>query len=243
MTAPPFAPIWERALARKGAQYIEEHAAAPLSDGELAGLSDDRWLSAMSLCVFAAGFRWRVVRAKWGGFEDAFMGFVPSAVAELGEREREGLRQDPRIVRNPQKIAATVANAAFVRDTAREHGTFSGFVQSWGDDLVGLWAYLAKHGARLGGMTGPRSLRVAGKDTFLLTPDVCRALAEVGVIAEPKATSAKAKRAAQEAFMAWRAETGLPLSRLSLIVACSTEAPAGDDDDGDGDTDGDDAGE
>jgi 3-methyladenine DNA glycosylase Tag len=234
VSAPPFAPIWERALGRKGATYLEEHVATPLSDGELAGLSDDRWLSAMSLCVFAAGFRWRVVRAKWGGFEDAFMGFVPSVVAELGERERAGLRQDPRIVRNPQKIAATVANAAFVRDTAREHGTFSGFVQGWGDDLVGLWAHLAKHGARLGGMTGPRTLRVAGKDTFLLTPDVCRALAEVGVITEAKATSAKAKRAAQEAFLAWRAETGLPLSRLSLIVACSTEAPpAGDDEDGD----------
>ncbi|HAG41377.1 MAG TPA: 3-methyladenine DNA glycosylase, partial [Pseudoalteromonas sp.] len=40
-------------------------------------------------------------------------------------------------------------------------------VANWpGDDTIGLWAYLKKHGARLGGNTGPYALRALGKDTF-----------------------------------------------------------------------------
>src|SRR4051812_21005543 len=43
----------------------------------LAKLGDDRVLAEMTRRAFCAGFAWRVIDAKWAGFEEAFEGFDP----------------------------------------------------------------------------------------------------------------------------------------------------------------------
>ena len=218
-----FADIHARAVARKGQAYIDERLpnVTPLPD--VSETPDDRWLSSMAMCAFAAGFTWRVIQAKWDGFEEAFYGFDPVTVAGFDEGIIEGLTQDRRIVRNPQKIRATVENAAFVARVAEEHGGFGRFVQNWpDDDLIGLWAYLKKHGARLGGNTGPRVLRYMRKDTFILTNDVTHGLTELGLMTA-KPTSGRGQREAQAAFLAWREETGRPLAELSVLLALSVD--------------------
>ncbi len=73
-------------------------------------------------------------------------------------------------------------NAHFILDVAKEHGSFGKFISRWpGPDLIGLFAYMKKHGTRLGGMTGQRVLRNMGKDTFVITGDVIRCLQRAGV--------------------------------------------------------------
>ena len=77
----------------------------------------------MTQRVFSAGFVWRVIRAKWDGFEEAFDHFDPATVAAYDAEDIARLSQDERIVRNNQKIQATVKNARFVqanRPGARE---------------------------------------------------------------------------------------------------------------------------
>lgn len=226
MTRRSFNPIYKRALKRKGGEDDFFHyLTPPRSTEELRLLTDDRWLAAVTKCVFAAGFRWRVIDAKWDGFEYAFIGFEPAAVAEFDESMIEALRHDARIVRNPLKILSTIENAKFLMAVAAEHGSFSDFVADWpDDDVIGLWAYLKKHGDRLGGNTGPRSLRSLGKDTFVLTGDVTYALTELGIMtASP--TSKRGQREAQEAFNAWKRETGRPFAELSVILAQSVDRP------------------
>lgn len=221
-----FEPIYERAVERKGEQALAERLPDVESSAVLATLPDDRFLAAMARCVFSAGFRWKVIEAKWPGFEDAFLGFDPASVAAFNEDAVEDLSADRRIVRNPQKIKATIANARFITATQDEHGTYASFIANWPeDDIVGLWDYLAKNGARLGGNTGPRSLRMVGKDTFHLSPDVTFALTEMGILTS-KPTSKKARAAAQAAFNGWRKETGRPMAHLSMILACTVPRPA-----------------
>ena len=222
MSAPPFAPILARALSRHGAA-LQDRLPTPRSPDALAAIPDDRYLAEMTRRVFSAGFVWRVVDAKWDGFEAAFHGFEPSAVATLGSVAPGALLDDARVIRNPQKIRATFDNARFVLQTAEEHGSFGRFLADWPEtDIVGLWDTLAARGSRLGGDTGPRFLRGMGKDTFILTPDVVAGLTELGVLTG-KATSKTARRAAQETFLAWRAETGRGLGALSVILACSVD--------------------
>ncbi|MBX6324229.1 MAG: DNA-3-methyladenine glycosylase I, partial [Rhodospirillaceae bacterium] len=63
-------------------------------------------------------------------------------------------------------------------------------------------------------------LRMAGKDTFILTPDVVIGLQRAGALDGPP--TGKAGRArAQGAFNAWAEETGRPLCHLSMILALS----------------------
>lgn len=228
----PFSEIEARALERHGPEALAARLPALRSEAELRALPDDRVLAAMTRHVFSAGFVWRVIEAKWEGFEAAFRGFEPGALLELDPGELAALRADTRIVRNGQKIDATLRNAAFVAAVAEEHGSFGDFLADWpAGDPVGLWQVLKKQGARLGGDSGPRSLRSLGYDTFVLTGDVKAALEGAGV-AVGKGTSQKAQRAAQEAFLRWREETGRPLAHLSVVAACSTGKVYRPEDDG-----------
>lgn len=188
----------------------------------LSQTTDDRLLATMTRCVFNAGFNWKVIDAKWDGFEAAFEGFDPHRLAFFGDEMLGQLVSDARIVRNGQKIKATLENARFVADTAREHGSFGQFLSDWpADDQVGLLDYLNKHGSRLGGATGQYFLRFSGWDAWITSGDVCKALLREDVLEKPEAKTRKALKAAQAAFNNWHAETGLPYAQISRILALS----------------------
>ncbi|MCP4446805.1 MAG: hypothetical protein GY811_15870 [Myxococcales bacterium] len=104
-----------------------------------------------------------------------------------------------------------------------EHGSFGAYLSQWpSEELVGLWGDLHRRGARLGGFTRGLFLRDVGKDTFLLTGDVVRALVGARVI-NKEPTSKRALSAVQDAFSAWREGSGRPLCQLSKILSCSVD--------------------
>jgi 3-methyladenine DNA glycosylase Tag len=215
-----FEPIYQRAIQGHG-QALALRLPEVRSAEEIRAIPDDRYLAQMTQGVFQAGFVWRVIQNKWPGFEEAFLGFEPQALLNMEAEELATLRQDTRIVRNGQKIDATLKNALWVDAISEEYGGFGSFLAEWPqDDIIGLWSALKKQGARLGGDTGPRFLRRCGVDTFILTGDVKQALLHSGVPIT-KGTSQRDQRAAQAAFLEWREETGMPLAHLSVIAACS----------------------
>jgi hypothetical protein len=70
-------------------------------------------------------------------------------------------------------------------------------------------------------MSGQRFLRNVGKDTFVLTGDVVRALRENRVEISANPSSKRDLSAIQERFNAWHHDTGLPYTHLSKIAAYS----------------------
>jgi 3-methyladenine DNA glycosylase Tag len=218
-----FAAIRDRAAQRKGGEEVLERllGAAP-DNAKLATMADDRILSMMASRVFSAGFVWRVIEQKWPGFEAAFLGFEPKALLFQPEDFWHDLASDKRIVRNPQKIMAVRANAQFVADIAREHGSFGKFLAAWpASDQIGLLELLAKRGTRLGGRTGQYLLRFIGKDAFVMSGDVVACLRDAGLDIAEAPTSKKDLRKIQDQLNAWAEETGLPYTHLSRICAMS----------------------
>lgn len=65
----------------------------------------------LSLEAFQSGLSWITILRKRDAFRRAFAGFDPVAVAAFGPDDVERLLADPGIVRNRQKIEATIANA------------------------------------------------------------------------------------------------------------------------------------
>ena len=80
---------------------------------------------------------------------------------------------------------------------------------------------LRRRGSRLGGFSGPMVLRHLGKDTMMLTDSVLKALRAQGVVDAKNPTSQAAQRKVQDAFNAWREESGRQLCQLSQILALS----------------------
>ena len=182
---------------------------------------DDRYLAAMAKVIMRSGFSWKVVEAKWPGFEAAFLGFDPHAVAMFSDDDLARLVSDASIIRNGQKIRAIQDNAIMVTRIIKDQGSFGDFLADWPNgDFVGLWAYLKKNGNRLGGKSASYFLREVGWDSPIMSKDVVLALVREGVV-EKEPTSQKALAQMQEAFDSWRAETGLPNAHLSRILAQS----------------------
>lgn len=207
-----------------GAEALEKLLPDIKSAAALAKIPDDRWLSAISKKIFQAGFNWTVVENKWPGHEKAFFGFNPKRCAFLTDEEIEALAKDTSIIRNFAKIAAVRENAAFLNDLAKQHGSAAKFFAQWPDeDLVGLLALLGKQASRLGGNTAQMMLRDMGKDSFILTGDVCTALIREGVVTK-KPSSQRDMAAVQASFNQWRAESGRPFAHISRILAFTVES-------------------
>lgn len=220
---PDFRKIRARAAQRKGgdAVLVSLLGAAP-DNGALAKVPDDRILSAMAERVFAAGFVWSVIEQKWPGFEEAFLHFEPKRLLFQPDDFWHDLASDRRIVRNPQKIRSVRDNAAFVERVSAEHGGFGRFLAGWpADDQVGLMAYLARHGSRLGGNTGQYLLRWLGWDAFIISADMSAALRDAGLDIAESPTSKRDLDKIQAQVNAWTAETGLPRKHISRILAMS----------------------
>lgn len=213
----------ERAIAQHGSlAEIENKLPKPLSKAALANIKDDRYLAEMAACLFRAGFVWRIIQLKWEGFETVFNHFLPIWVASRSPEEIETIATDTRIVRNLTKVKSVQENALFILDIQREHGSFGKFLAEWPEDnIVGLWKYLKKHGNRLGGNSGQYFLRFMGKDTFILSRDVCTALQAEGIVDKAQITSQSDLAKVQAAFNEMRAESGRSLSELSMILALS----------------------
>jgi len=220
----PLASIFDKAAEIKGgSQALEKLLPHPAAATELAALPDDRYLAEMAKDVFRSGFVWQIVEHKWPDFERAFKGFIPKVNAMLSDEQLEQLATDASIIRNYKKIESVRANAQFILDVAAEHGSFGRFIADWpGDDIVGLLQVLKKRGSRLGGHTGMYFLRFVGKDTFVFSADVVKALVREGVVTK-EPTSQRDQAAAQAAFNAWKEESGRPLCQISRILAASVD--------------------
>jgi len=219
----PFKTIRARAEKRKGGAEALARLLPPRPNPEdLTKHKDDRVLAEMTKRVFSAGFAWSVIEAKWPGFEEAFLGFEPGPLSLKPDEFWDALTKDARIVRNAAKIMSVRANASFVRDIAKEHGSFGKLLAGWpSSDEIGLLDLLAKRGSRLGGNTGQMLLRFLGWDGFVMSKDVIACLRDAGLDVGEEIKSKRDLAKVQAQFNAWAKETGLPYVHLSRICAMS----------------------
>ena len=217
-----FEHLWQQALSHHQSEAaIRERFPDIRSAAQLKAVTDDRYLSDIVRRVFRAGMNHSVVDSKWPAFEEAFWGFNPEACRLIDDARFEELMQNTGLIRHWGKMKTIPVNAQMVVDIAAEHGSFGQFIAQWPEhDIVSLWQYLKKHGSHLGGDGGARLLRMVGKDTFVLSDDVVRVLVNEGVVTK-KPTSVRDMNAAQAFFNDLKAETELPYSAISMVLALS----------------------
>ncbi len=220
-----FEEIFQRAVKRKGGvTQLQSLLPSIKSLEQVRLLTDDRALSIMTQCIFQAGFRWKVVDKKWPDFEAVFKQFNPKILEMLSAEDLEVLVKDTRIIRNMQKIATVPKNAQWINEIADEHGSFAKFISQWpSSNAIELFKLLKKRGARLGGNTGQRVLRMIGVDSFILTPDVLQALRQADIGFYGAAGSMKDMKLIQQAFNVWHKETLMPYTHISKILSFSVD--------------------
>ena len=75
-------------------------------------VTDERELfEKLTLDGAQAGLAWITILRKREGYRQAYEGFDPARIAAYGDKDVARLLADPGIVRNRQKVAASIANA------------------------------------------------------------------------------------------------------------------------------------
>ena len=218
-----FDEIFTIAADRKGGpEALEALLKTPPSPEEVAQRPLSDWLEEMARAIFQAGFNWKVIEAKWPGFQTAFEGFDVSKVAHYSDEDLDRLLSDKGVVRNGAKLSAVIDNARLLKELDAETGNASKHLAAWpAEDQIGLIGLFTKRGKRLGGATGQRVLRMMGRDSYIFSADVCARLIAEGVIDKAPPTSKKALTTVQDAFNTWRTESGRPMTQISQVLAFS----------------------
>jgi 3-methyladenine DNA glycosylase Tag len=203
-----------------GHAVLEAKLSKPLPLKDLLAIPEDRWLSTLTKCIFQAGFNWKVIEAKWDGFETAFDQFDVGRCAFMNDEKFDALLQDTRIVRNGTKIATVRENAALLLELRQADGVAQTLEEWPSDDYIGLLEMLKKRGSRLGGTTAQYAMRFSGRDSFILSRDVVARLIAENII-DKQPGSKKSMAQVQAAFNTWMEQSNRSLTEISRVLAMS----------------------
>jgi len=114
-----------------------------------------------------------------------------------------------RIIRNFGKTWPSEENALMISECQSSHGFFFSLIASWpNDDIIVYGAYLKKNGARIGGNTGPYTLKPWAKTPFYADKGRWGYLRLHDIIPNRKETR-----------IAWKAGTAVPFNQLDTRKA------------------------
>lgn len=216
----PWSEIEARASDKLGGAAALAAQMPPVLTPEVLAAKPDSWfLSAMTRRVFQAGMQHRVINERWPEFERYFWRFEPEKLMLLSEEQLERAMLEPGLIRHWTKLRTIPVNAGVMADISKRQGGFGRWLAEWPDhQLVALWRTLAKQFDRLGGMSGPRFLRLAGRDTYLLTDDVIQALTVYGVV-DGKPTRRTDRERINRQIVKWAEASGRPMAHVSRILS------------------------
>jgi len=101
--------------------YHDEQWGVPVRD-------DFLWFEFLILEGAQAGLSWDTILQKRARYREVFAGFDPAKVARFGAAKTRALLRDPGIIRNRQKIRATIANAGAFLQVQKEFGSFDAYI-------------------------------------------------------------------------------------------------------------------
>ncbi len=108
---------------------------------------DDRKLfEFIVLDAFQAGLSWKTVLHKREAFRTAFDDFDAGKIVKYDDKKVDELMQNSGIIRNKQKILATITNAQCFLDIQKEFGSFDAYLWQFMNNkpLVNKWDKLSQ---------------------------------------------------------------------------------------------------
>jgi len=158
-------------------QYHDEEWGVPVYDDQLL-------FAKLILDGAQAGLSWITILRKRDHYWRAFDNFDPQLIAHYDDAKIASLMADPGIVRNRQKINATIKNAQGYLKIQSEHSSFSRYLWGFvgGEPIVNSWTSMSQLPA-----TSPES-RAMSKDLkkwgfSFVGPTICYAFMQaVGLV-------------------------------------------------------------
>ena len=125
---------WSENTFEEYVKYHDEEWGVPVHD-------DQTHFEFLILESAQAGLSWATILRKRAGYRKAFAEFNVEVVAGYGAEKVEELLQDASIVRNKQKIEATINNAKRFIEVQQEFGSFDKYIWQFvgGSPIQNRW--------------------------------------------------------------------------------------------------------
>jgi len=94
-----------------------------------------------------AGLSWITILKRRDAYRDAFAGYNAEKVAQMTEKDVECLMQNSGIIRNKNKIWATITNAQYFLELQKEFGSFCNYLRTFlpdGKPIINHWTSLSE---------------------------------------------------------------------------------------------------
>jgi DNA-3-methyladenine glycosylase I len=170
-------------------QYHDEEWGVPVHD--------DRQLFEMLILEGAqAGLSWLTILKRRDGYRQAFDHFDAKKIARYDEKKKAALMDDPGIIRNRLKIAATLDNARAFLEVQKECGSFNRYIWSFvgGKTKRNRWMKLGQIPARTPEAEA-MSQDLKKRGFRFVGPTICYAFMQaVGLVDDHMADCFRAKR-------------------------------------------------
>ncbi len=96
---------------------------------------DDRVIfAALGQCILHAGLLWTTLLKKREQFAAAFDDWDVDTIARYDDSDIARLLEDPRVIRNIQKLSSVVHDARKFREVQKEFGSFASYVWKYVDE-------------------------------------------------------------------------------------------------------------
>ena len=108
---------------------------------------DNKMFEFLVLESAQAGLSWITILKRRDGYRNAFAGYDAQKVAAFTDKDVERLMQDTGIIRNRNKILATISNAKCFLKVQDEFGSFCDYMKSFlpdGKPIVNQWKTLSE---------------------------------------------------------------------------------------------------
>lgn len=151
---------------------------------------DQKLYEFMVLDAMQAGLSWRLVLRKRQNLAKALGKFNPRKVAKYGDRDLERLLADEGIIRNRQKLAASIANAQAVLKVQDEFGSLDAYLWQFVDGKPRRNAW--KHDTQIPAKTPQAeamSKSLIGRGFKFVGPTICYAFMQAAGLVNDHVTS------------------------------------------------------
>lgn len=137
---------------------------------------DQKLFEFMVLDAMQAGLSWLLVLRKRQNFAQALGNFNPRKVAKYGDRDLERLLANEGIIRNRQKLAATIANAQAVLKVQEDFGSLDAYLWQFvdGKPTVNAWKDVSQIPAK-SAQAEAMSKSLMGRGFKFVGPTICYA--------------------------------------------------------------------
>jgi DNA-3-methyladenine glycosylase I len=103
--------------------------------------NDRKLFEFMVLDAMQAGLNWRIVLQKRHNFKRAMDGLNPRRIAQYDDRDLARLLETPGIIRNRQKLTASITNARAVLAVQKDFGSLDSYLWQFVNDepMMNAW--------------------------------------------------------------------------------------------------------